>query len=1482
MAIVRRPRARRRQPREWGRIIALTLCVLFAIVGVIPLTLGLLVRTSPVRAWAAGKTAEIMEREVGVSARYDVTVQAFPLMIGLENVVVDAEGGGEPFLQVERAQVRPRPFSLLAGLLDVGDIEVIGARVRAVIKEKRLLNLRYKLPEASSGSQGGQLPFSSVALTDARFDVTVDEARVITREVDLDLTVEEKGVFEVALRAGLTQITRVHPTPGREDTEDAVDEDVLCRLDARARIEPNALLIRRLTLQGSADVDPDPGTAPSCKLTPGDWREIDVRLGAVRVSGISSGPIQASGRVRARVPIPIAQRFADVGYPTGSLFLDGDVDYDGSPGLPRVTGVIEADSPGVEGKLFARKLKADLATLPSAVRLSQVNVDWADGKVNIADVKIEPFTKGIPLTAGPIEIKDIEFPGLLRDLGAHPQSHVEWSLYDGRVESFKGTIKPLSLEGPMVVKTRGFTIFDRPASDPTRVRMMGVKEGVVQGSFQVRESGVVLSHFNIDTPVGPAPSLGSHLHTTVTLGFKSVLDLEIFKDTRIDLSELSPLASLEIGGIADLHLTGHGPFTHPKIVGDLAVKNFSLAGLPAGDVDSGKVAFEPLVLRLQDVRLHHGPSRVKIPVARLDFGAPGGVIVDADVDTTDAPHLAIRDFFEIFHFDKDPRFAEISGFASGVSTVHFAMGGPEDRCGGGFLSVRSTMRLSDMSLFGERYESGNLDLDFIWDDKEAGSNGMRLDLREGSLRKGGGSILATGSIRHGGALQISAIGSGIPVDHIDALGPLGKLFDGTGSLVANVGGTLSQMSTIADVRLSRIRIGPSSLPSSYIRFAMEPSKAAPRVIGVTRCRNTITEPFNIADWDRDVSSGLYRATGDLFGGQIALEDVTVTRQLHKIVNGGVQIRGLDLGTIANVIPGVAFAGKAPTGSITARLNLKDLPMDQPQKAEEVKLQLEAFEIERDGQKLRLTKPSGPILLVDNFVTIPELGVEARTASGLSGVVKLSGAVKDAVTKPDLDLVLTVDPTDLSKLAGDIPGLEKASGVVDARIRITGPPLALAYAGQARLRKGELSVEGSPLALSDIDIDIDIGGGDVRLKKASAKVGGGTLSATGRMPLRGLEVGAASLAIEARGVKLPVADGINLTADADMEASYIPAKDGESGRNLPDLKGTIALTSFSYTRPIAMSVSLGQLTGRPQRTDVESYDPANDLLRFSLNVVSPKPLRFSNNLMDMQLDVTAPGLVLSGTNQRFGARGVLRILPDSKLTLRSSEFDVREGYVRFDDPYRIAPKVDVRAQTEYRRYAKSAEATAAATPEGASPGGAGAGSAGSAVNNGGLWRINLHAHGDVDDLKVDLSSDPTLGQEDIVLLLTIGLTRAELDRGLATSLGETVGLEALTALTGADKAVKTIVPLIDEFRFGTGYSSRTGRTEPTITIGKRITDDVRASVTTGLTENRELRSIIEWKLGPRMSIQGSYDNANDASSSLLGNVGVDLRWRLEFE
>ncbi|MCC6553422.1 MAG: translocation/assembly module TamB domain-containing protein [Polyangiaceae bacterium] len=1466
-----------RPRRDWGRVAAIALCVVFAIVGAVPLALGVLVRTARVQAWAARETAALLRDELGVSARYAVHMQAWPLMIALEDVVVDASDGGGPFLEVERVGVRPRLFSLLAGEIDAGDVEIIGPRVRAVIAGGELRNLAFKPPESKGGGGGPErAPLSSIEITDARFDLDIEGVRAVARGVDLDVSAEEGSAFEIALRAGRTTISRAHATPGREDLEDSVDEDVICRFDTRVRVEPGSVLVRRLTLQGSADFDPDPGTAPSCRLSPGDWRAVEIELGALRLVGLDQGaPTRASGRVRARVPAALAHRFVDLPHATGAVVLDVEAEYEAGARLPRVEGTIEADRPGIDGKVFATSLRGKVSTTGEAIRLEDAQVAWADGMLKMERVEVRPFAEGVPLKAGPITLEDVELPGLLRDLGAHPRAHVAWTLREGRFDHFGGTLSPLALEGPLTVQTRGFEIFDKPTTDPARRHMMGVKEGTVHGTFQVRPSAIVLSNFAVDTP-------RSHLRTTVSLGFESVLDIEVYEGSKVDLADVSPIASIEMAGVADLRVGVHGPFDHPKILGELAIERFAFGGFPVGDVEPSRVTFEPLVLRLDDARIRHGQSRIRAPSVRIAFDAGADVVVDADVDTREAPGLALKDFKEIFRFDKDPRFAAYDGTALGTARVRYALGGREDRCGGGLLSVRAAMRAEKVKLFGESFDDGDMDLDLVWDDQEAGSDGMRIDLRSAALRKGSGTVLASASVRHGGVVKGSATVSGIPLGRLDALGRAGPLFDGSVSMVATIGGTLARMEGAADVQVSRVRIGPSSLPASRLSLAIVPAGAAPKVLGRTRCGNPRTAPFDIAEYEKDLPSGEFQVNGGLFGGQVTLDNVRITQQDRKVVTGKVRADGLDLGKLANLIPGVAFTAAPPKGSLTAALDIEKLPLADPRRAA-MTLSLEALEVERSGRKLRLASPSGPIRLAANELDVPELRLEGRTASGLSATFVAGGQVRKAVTAPELDLGVRVEPTSLSRLGADIPAIKRASGTVQADLRVTGPIAQLRYAGAAELKDGTLDVEGLPVALDQIDVGISIGGGEVRLKRASARLGAGTITATGRMPIRGLTLGTAQAAIVARGVRLPVAEGVNLTADADLDASFHPSLEGEEGdaeaQSLPDVRGTISLTSFSYTRPIAMSVDLGGLTGR-QRTDVKTYDPAGDVVRFDVNIVSPKPLRFSNNLVDMKLEVSPPGLTLSGTNQRFGARGLLRILPDSKLTLRTTEFDVREGHVRFDDPYRIAPKVDVRAETEYRRYGGAASEPAAAEGGAAAPGGSAG--AGSPASTSGQWRIKLHAHGDVEDLRLALTSDPALSQEDIVLLLTLGMTRAEIDRGLATSLGETVGLEALSTLTGADKAVKTIVPLIDEFRFGSGYSSRTGRSEPTVTLGKRITDDVRANVTTGLTESREVRSSVEWRLNQRMSVQGSYDNANDASSSSLGNLGADLRWRLEFE
>jgi len=414
----------------------------------------------------------------------------------------------------------------------------------------------------------------------------------------------------------------------------------------------------------------------------------------------------------------------------------------------------------------------------------------------------------------------------------------------------------------------------------------------------------------------------------------------------------------------------------------------------------------------------------------------------------------------------------------------------------------------------------------------------------------------------------------------------------------------------------------------------------------------------------------------------------------------------------------------------------------------------------------------------------------------------------------------------------------------------------------------------PGASSDVEIDVRATDSEARITRAQARFAGGDVRITdGRMSLRGNSFGAWELAVAGRDLHFTPTQGLDVTLDSDLRISQNPAAQGPPASRLPHVTGDINLASCEYTRPTNIVPDLGGFKVGAKRTNVETYDPSADavILGPNLTVHSRAPLKIRNNLVDMQFALDSRGLEITGSNQRVGVRGELRAQAGGRFRVFANDFEVQRAVVRFDDPTRIAPHVDALAVTEYRRYGTTGQSAGASAPAGAVSG-----------RTAGLWRIALHAYGDADDVRLDMTSDPPLSKEDIFLLLTIGLTRAEVDQVQAGSVAASAAFEALGTASGADRAVRQAIPVIDDFRFGSAYSPRTGRSEPQVTLGRRVTDKVRASVTTGLGEDRQLRTVIEWRLNQRLSVQSSYDNLNTLSSSSIGNLGFDLRWRLEFE
>ncbi|HTM46202.1 MAG TPA: translocation/assembly module TamB domain-containing protein [Polyangiaceae bacterium] len=1447
---------------DLGRLLARLICAVLAFVGALPLAAGFLVRSEAVHTWAATETARIANQLLGIHASYRTEVLLWPMEIALADVSVDSIDPGKPAATATRIAVRPRLFPLLAGKLDAGDIIIDHLTLDLKLQDGKVQNVHYVLPKSNGNkprASTDHAPFTTIAVTDAQVKLGINNTQIETGLFDFDVYAEAGPAFEISLALGASKIREELPAfPSKESTPDSANsspprvyEDALCQLEMRARISSAGLLMRRFALLGAADFDPAANTQAACKGSAEQPERVALRLSEMWVVPQEGKPPHIDGNVLTRVPSEIVSRFIPLRF-QGWVGLTADVRYSGNTKLPELSGRFKSGWLQLDRYTLVEHSDGDIRLAADRIDSSHIKAGYADGSVDLRDIHVDPFAPGATISVKRGDNRNLLFPALMRDVGVTNQTIVNWDLVNSSITDFHGTLDPPSMAGELAADTRNFEIFDRSVHDPARRHVIGVQHATVRGTFAVRPDSVQF----LDTH---AEFGASRMDVSVKVGFNNWIALDVGDQSALDLADISPLLDIPMKGKASVGVTMHGEMKTALLTGSLAVQGFEFGGFPLGNIKHSLVEFQPLKVKFSNLEASKNNSDFVIDSGELNFDTDASVLAEAKVRSN---HMDLRDFFSMWHFDEDPRWNEVSGVTQTQAAVRYVLGGKQDPCKGGNLQVNGTANFTSLDVFGEHYDQGGSRFSFNWLDPDAGHLGFKLDLPSLLLAKGTGRILGSVHVDLGGKLQANAVASSIPLRHLQSLGLLSDMTQGELGAVVEATGTLDEVAAHANVQVSPVKIGATTLPGSSIGIELTPkSQAATASALKTSCGRAKSPGFNHKEYDADAAQGIFHIQGSLFGDTVRLEDLTVTRQRHKHLTGGVSLNRFDLGVLGG-LSGFDISKKRLMGTLSANFRFQDLPMDAPGLAS-ASAAISSLSASYGGLRLQLGQAT-ELTLAKGELKVPSLPLTVRTATLKGTTVQVEGSVNNMGAKPNADLAVALAPTSLAAFADLLPSVERVQGDVYGKLHLTGPINHLNYDGQVELKNGSLELRGSPLSINDVQVQLALTTGQLRVDRASMSVGGGTVALRGSAPLRGTELGDAAGSLTIRNVTFAPIDGVSLNLDADLDVQRKATSD-ERKANLPRITGDIRLNSFHYTRPVTMSADIVNLTQRGKQTHFEAYDPENDMFSFDVGVHAQKALRIDNNLLDADLHLDSSELTLSGTNQRFGARGRLRVDPGGHIRMRRSSFELREGSVEFDDPTQIAPHVDVTAVTEYRRYGNvsTTETTAGS-------------------GTGGQWLITLHAFGDADTLRVDLSSSPELSQDDIFLLLTLGLTRAELDQAQSARLGESVALEALGTLSGADEAVTSAIPVIDEFHFGSAYSSRTGQTEPTVTIGKRLSDRIRALVTSGLTDSREVRSNLEWQLNKKVSVEGSYDNVNDISSSSLGNLGADIRWRLEFE
>jgi translocation and assembly module TamB len=1050
------------------------------------------------------------------------------------------------------------------------------------------------------------------------------------------------------------------------------------------------------------------------------------------------------------------------------------------------------------------------------------------------------FGKGLPLDSH-ATIHDLSFAKLMETLDVSPNAIVDWTLAGDW--TLRGTLDPLELSGPLVMPTRDFQI----TRDAYHVRparpVMHIDTAKLNGTVAIRPRGLSLENVDIQLP-------NSKLHADVLLGFDNNVRAKAVT-SELELSDLSPLLDFPLGGRGGFDAEVGGTFQQPTVSGTLGFQSFAFNTYPFGDVDGDfeleqslmAVHFGRLDARKRDSNFHVDDLRLDFNDHKLAIGA------DLTIDK-----LTLRDFYDTFHWEGDERYDPYQGEVTGKTRIDYTLGFPSDSPSG-TLVADIDLDVPRASVDGYALTAGHFAGNWRWLDHAKGYTGGELTVEHFAMQKGKGTVSLSGKMAEGGKLDLVVIADRLDARDTEGLSDRLPGLEGSFGVTAEVKGTAALPRVHADVVASDLRLGDQPLGASrlYVRLTDKRDPWIAAALAWPRGEPPTAEDCGHAReglargvWPEDPP--LRTSDGPL----TALDEPMGFVICGKALGGALDI---DL-----------MVGRTQVLPVRGRLGIHHLDVGRlvPRKKHGTPLQASV-----DGE-LRLL---GGALLVPTTligdVTFQELragqlDVELRNVGPVrASFDRGSFAVSEArFTGPGSELVLSgggdlagglglsMDGrADLGLLTHLSSSVSSAAGAVELHFKLSGSLAAPQVFGHAEL-------QGASLALASYDKPIDALSGKltfsaqrVLFEGFRAQVAGGHVSVDGVATLKGQSLGSLDLELNAEHLDLSPRDGIRLQVGGRGQLAW------REGTDLPRLTGTLRLEEMIYTRPIKMGRTLDDMV-KKERAEVALYDPDNDLIELDLAVVQAKPLHIENNLIDAELvlrDQKQP-FRLVGTDQRMGVLGNMAVKKGT-VRFRDATFNIRQGDISFDSRTRIDPTFDIVAVSDVRRQNNL---------------------------NQGDWHISIHAWGNRDSFQFQLQSDPYLSEDDIALLLTVGMTHSELSQLEAGDLTGTAALEALATVSGVEREVHRALPQIDDFHIASAYSERSNRTEPQLFIGKRINDRVRLSASTGIAESRDFSTGVELQITEETSVEAVYNNQNSTSSSQLGDVGVDLKWRLEFD
>lgn len=267
-----------------------------------------------------------------------------------------------------------------------------------------------------------------------------------------------------------------------------------------------------------------------------------------------------------------------------------------------------------------------------------------------------------------------------------------------------------------------------------------------------------------------------------------------------------------------------------------------------------------------------------------------------------------------------------------------------------------------------------------------------------------------------------------------------------------------------------------------------------------------------------------------------------------------------------------------------------------------------------------------------------------------------------------------------------------------------------------------------------------------------------------------------------------------------------------------------------------------------------------LIEMDIDLLAEKGVYVKNDLFDAELRGNLKLLHTPKSPKLLGNVNVIH----GKMFFKDNYFTFQSGNLRFNNPAVLDPEFDMNGTTEVKGY-----------------------------------KVSLSASGKVSEYQLNFQSQPILSQNDIVNLLTLGVTSSgyqDIARGdrEAYTRDEMVGLifnqtsinkglqEKLGLKVRVDQSTSSATP---ESVFRASSNDVTPTIAPKVVIQKEVTKNLNASAgtTVGVGESRQQNVDLEYRVGKNWSLLGTYeDQRGTQPQNSRTSLGADLKFKLKFK